>query len=78
MANVRRDARVSAAPAQFDPSQNGILVTFPIEEWLAYRFGDIYVRRAFRSHGRALAVLLNLPRRYTYNARRRSTRRSTT
>src|SRR6266436_5818024 len=44
LAHGYADARVSAAQAQLDPAQKGIVVTFTIEEGEPYRFGTIDVQ----------------------------------
>jgi len=69
LAHGYADARVSAAQAQLDPAQKGIVVTFTIEEGEPYRFGTIDIQSHIAQlDGRALAGLLKLRVGDTYNA----------
>ncbi|MBX6425857.1 MAG: outer membrane protein assembly factor BamA [Variibacter sp.] len=63
------DVRIVSAVAQFDPSRNGFIVTFTIEEGEPYRFGVVDVQSNVREvDPAALRSLLKMRSGATYDA----------
>ena len=78
LAHGYADVRISAARAELDPAQKGIVVTFTIEEGEPYRFGAIDIQsRVAQIDGRFARRRAEAACRATPTMPRRSTRRST-